>query len=85
MNVKNVITQKRKITKVKFFSIKKCDDSNICIIENNLEKHNKSNFHIDNHIKRKADKFRFCEISNRNIRKSNEVHGLTPTHKKQLK
>ena len=41
--------------------------------DNNLEKHQKSNFHIDKQNKRKRNKSEFCDFCNVYVRKVKEV------------
>ena len=54
------------------------------LILKKLENYSKPSFYVDNHNKKKTDNFRFCEYSKIHEGKTNEVHELTPTHKKQL-
>ena len=49
-----------------------------------LGKTQKSKFHFDNHKKKKTDNFRLCITCSLYIRKLNELHENTPTHKKSL-
>ena len=56
----------------------------IFTLNEKLKRNNRSLFHFDNHIGKKTKKIRFCDSCILYIRKLDEVHELTPTHKKQL-